>query len=332
MRLPDRGPSLVEPRRSWSLPTADRFPSFRALVLLVLVGLVLGTAGTVGLVAFFGGQWEHSGLAVVAVLALVALLATSLARRLAQPVSALEQGVLALKQGEQATPIEPSGPSELRTLAATFNDMAFEVHSKRIRLTVANEQLRAEVAAREKAQQALGESEARLRGANHTLIQIARSAAVTGGDLPAALRIITEATAEGIAAARASVWTFSPDRRRLVCRDLYDTRTKRHSNGDEISAGDYPAYFASLQEDRFISAHTAVTDWRTCELKARYLEPLDIGAMLDTGVLVRGQLAGVLCIEHVGGTRRWTADEEVVAGALSDFVTLALESHRPATP
>src|SRR5262249_8110917 len=57
-----------------------------------------------------------------------------------------------------------------------------------------------------------------------------------------------------------------------------------------------------------------------------YLEPNGITSMLDAAVRRRGELVGVICLEHVGRPRRWTTAEEIFACALADLVSLALEA------
>jgi GAF domain-containing protein len=47
--------------------------------------------------------------------------------------------------------------------------------------------------------------------------------------------------------------------------------------------------------------------------------------MLDVPIWVGGELAGVICCEHLGSTRSWDADDERFGHLLSSFLGLALE-------
>src|SRR5690606_6150524 len=69
---------------------------------------------------------------------------------------------------------------------------------------------------------------------------------------------------------------------------------------------------------RAIDAHNAQRDPRTRELSSGYLKTLGIGAMLDAGIRLGGEVVGVLCLEHVGPARTWQADEIAFAGELAD--------------
>src|SRR6185436_191305 len=63
----------------------------------------------------------------------------------------------------------------------------------------------------------------------------------------------------------------------------------------------------------------------TRELSTPYLEVHGITSMMDVPIWHKGRLYGVLCHEHVGPMRRWTSDEETLAGNLADLASLALE-------
>jgi signal transduction histidine kinase/DNA-binding response OmpR family regulator len=108
--------------------------------------------------------------------------------------------------------------------------------------------------------------------------------------------------------------------------DLYELTTASHSDGLTLRAKDHPSYFqALLREDRAMAVHNAHRDPRTKEFAERYLTPFKVGAMLDAPIRRKGQVVGVLCMEHVGKPRRWTVPEEQVTSSLATLVTLALE-------
>ena len=74
------------------------------------------------------------------------------------------------------------------------------------------------------------------------------------------------------------------------------------------------------------SAEDARTDPRTNELTDSYLIPLGITSMLDAGILMEGQLVGVVSLEHIGARRRWQSDEGAFAGTVASMVAQLLES------
>ncbi len=171
----------------------------------------------------------------------------------------------------------------------------------------------------------LRETESRLRRQNQVLVDLAKRSSVHDGDFEAALREITEAAAATLEIERVSVWLYTPDRQSIQCADLFERSMARHTSGFELKAQNYPAYFRALEEERSIAAHDAEHDPRTCEFADSYLRPLGITAMLDTPFRHLGQIAGVVCHEHVGASRTWTLEDENFTNAVADLVSLAID-------
>jgi hypothetical protein len=132
-----------------------------------------------------------------------------------------------------------------------------------------------------------------------------------------------------LAVARVSYWTLGRGGGSIVCRALYDRSKGGFEKGLELLARDYPRYFEALVTGTVIPAYDAMRDPRTSEFAEGYLRPLGIGAMLDIPVYSRGELVGVVCHEHVGGTRGWTMDEQQFAMSIGQMLSLAIAArHR----
>jgi two-component system sensor histidine kinase/response regulator len=170
--------------------------------------------------------------------------------------------------------------------------------------------------------------EARIRSSQEAMLRLARSQSASDGRLDVAIREITECASEVLDVERSSVWTYDAHETAIQCIDLFVRKDAAHDSGVVLPAASYPGYFRALKEERSIAAHDAHTDARTSEFSQGYLTPLGIGAMLDAPIRASGRMVGVLCNEHVGGARTWTADEERFAGSIADFVALALESQK----
>lgn len=160
-----------------------------------------------------------------------------------------------------------------------------------------------------------------------TLRKLAQSESLNSGELDQALPAITEACSQLLQAERTSIWLFDEQRTAITLMDLFEAAERRHSAGAMLLASDYPAYFQALvMEEWAISAHDAHRDPRTSEFATDYLIPLNIGAMLDAPIRQKGRVVGVLCTEHIGWPRQWTAYEEQFTSSLATMVTLALEA------
>ncbi len=168
----------------------------------------------------------------------------------------------------------------------------------------------------------------RLQHYQAALLKLTQSEAIYTGNIEHALRLITEAGSRVLEVERASVWVYQECGAALHLLDLYEASKGTHTAGHlTLSAADYPAYFAALErEDMAIAAEDAIQDPRTCEFAQDYLRRYGIGAMLDAPIRRRGAVIGVLCLEHVGDGRSWTAEEELLAGSMATLITLAMEA------
>ncbi len=176
---------------------------------------------------------------------------------------------------------------------------------------------------------AVSSVEQRLRSQNRTLLVLARSEALSAGDLLAAIRQITEAAAKTAGTARVSVWLLDEPGEHIECLDLYELALDRHSSGYRLKVADYPDYFAALEQVRIMAAPDARNDPLTREFTERYFSDLGIASILDAPVRVDGRTVGVLWLEHVGALRNWPTEDQHFAGSIADFVALAIQAeHR----
>jgi len=158
------------------------------------------------------------------------------------------------------------------------------------------------------------------------LVALAKRMGSPHGDLQSTLREITEAAAATLQVLRCGVWLYDESRSNLACVDLFDANTGEHSADLHLSADTSPRYFAALEHERAIAAVDACNDPRTSEFRDIYLKPHSITSMLDAPIRIRGQMIGMVCNEHCGEPRPWSADEMNLAGTFADFVGLAIEA------
>lgn len=128
-------------------------------------------------------------------------------------------------------------------------------------------------------------------------------------DLAETLHAILRTVAETMKVERVSVWFFDEKFSEMTCRELFQLGVGYHSQGTRLKAANYPRYFSAMRQQRVIAAADARRDPQTSEFTKGYLVPLDIHAMLDVPIRRRGKMVGVVCHEHTGDVRAWTADE-----------------------
>lgn len=137
-------------------------------------------------------------------------------------------------------------------------------------------------------------------------------------------REITEHAAQLVGISRASVWYLEDGGHALACVDAYDARRKEHEAGERISTDEAGPYLEAIRNERTVAASDARRDPRTSCLRARYLEPRGLAALLDTPIWSRGALLGVLCCEHEA-VRRWSRGERELALFLGQLAALGEE-------
>lgn len=159
------------------------------------------------------------------------------------------------------------------------------------------------------------------------LVGLAKSEPWVRGELKGTLREVTEAAARTMDIERVNIWLFDAERSRMRCIEHFELSSGEHTDGGtELAAVDYPDYFRALAEERTIVADDARGDPRTREFTAGYLDVHGITSMLDAPLRSSGEVVGIICHEHIGAPRTWTAEEQNLAGSLADFASLALES------
>lgn len=158
-----------------------------------------------------------------------------------------------------------------------------------------------------------------------TCVELISQRALFLGDVQSTVRRIDEAASEALDVARVSVWFLDEHRTKITCADLFERAERRHSAGTELFAKDFAPYFHALTTERTIAAHDAQSDGRTSCFTPSYLRPLGIGAMLDVPIWHGSKMVGVVCHEHLGGPRTWTADEESFAYVVANLVALSLD-------
>ncbi|MGH9845264.1 MAG: ATP-binding protein [Blastocatellia bacterium] len=158
------------------------------------------------------------------------------------------------------------------------------------------------------------------------LKEISRSQVWESRGLGDAFRQINEISARALGVERGSIWLFNEKHIRLTCQDLYETSDNYHSGSEDLSAKEYPFFFAAIEDGCTIAAADVHHDSRTHEFSEIYWQMFGIGSMLAAPIMVWGRIVGVVCHEHVGPMRHWTPEEEVFAGSVADFIAMAIEA------
>jgi PAS domain S-box-containing protein len=211
--------------------------------------------------------------------------------------------------------------SEIRQLNASLEKRVAE---RTIELVRSNDQLKG-------AEEKLRKSSEQVQKHRDVLLELAHSGK---SDLATALQKICSLSAATLNVARVSYWSLQENDSAIDCEVLYllDKESfDEQFKGARLGFSDCPAYFEAIAAaKRPIVADRVLTHRATSGLAENYLKPLGISSMLDAPVWVRGEVVGVLCHEHCGPARDWSAEEVDFVSALAATVSLALEESKRA--
>ena len=172
----------------------------------------------------------------------------------------------------------------------------------------------------------LREGAERLKKHNDTLLAINRSGAMDSGDLEIALQEIAAAAARTLDCDRVSIWFFNEAKTGMNCEELFEKIQSRHERGDYLELAEYPNFFEHLMAERVLSVDDIEGDSRAFELIENYFKPRGVRAMMNSAIMVGGQVAGFICHENVKGARVWTIEEQNFSGSMADLVSRAVSA------
>ncbi len=138
---------------------------------------------------------------------------------------------------------------------------------------------------------------------------------------------LLETSATTLGVERVSFWSIQ-DEGRAIRRENQYYLSSGENDPESLLLTDamLPVYFSSLHEGMsLIVSPDARKDPRLLEFQEGEFGYLEIGAMLDAPVHRQGRLSGIICHEHVGGPREWSARDIDFARHVAQWVALALE-------
>jgi len=157
-------------------------------------------------------------------------------------------------------------------------------------------------------------------------LDLVRRAVHDGDTLERAYAHAVKLSAETLQVARVGVWLFEDDMQSIRCVVSHEIGHGTAATGERIDLRACPEYAKALATRRAISADEARADPRTMELNP-YFERHGITSLLDSPIFRQGEAVAILCHEHVGEPRSWSAGDKHFAATVSDMLGVYLEQH-----
>lgn len=168
------------------------------------------------------------------------------------------------------------------------------------------------------------------RRADQLIHDLASSPHVVAGDVEAALPAIAGTAAEITGVDRVGIWLMVGDEEDvLACRALWERGSGVRLDPGPSPSGPYRAYryYDILRAERVLAVHDVYSDPRVSEFADNYYPERGVLSTLDAPIMVRGDLAGVICLESTTPPpRHWTSEDENAAISLAEIVSHLLEA------
>ncbi|MGD8688412.1 MAG: EAL domain-containing protein [Gammaproteobacteria bacterium] len=186
------------------------------------------------------------------------------------------------------------------------------------------DELSSEATERQRMEDTIRQGDKRTRRQGQLLLDLAREASISTGELGTALPVIAEKASRAIQCSRVSIWFFDEDYRELRCVHIYEEGLHDDQPGVVLHRRGEGRLFQRLERTRTFAVTDSRSDRRVNEFFESYFHPFNVTSLLGAPFRRGGTVRGVICMEHVGYPRQWTRDERNFASSIADFVALAI--------
>ena len=137
---------------------------------------------------------------------------------------------------------------------------------------------------------------------------------------------VNEKTAFLIEADRFSIWLFSNDGKKLICRDLYTKKNHEHRAFEELEADSYPQFFKTLAAQRSFISDQVANDARLDEIRNKWIAPNAVKSLMSVPLRGHGRLLGIMSYERTQEVKEWNLEDREFCSSVADLVALAIET------
>lgn len=138
------------------------------------------------------------------------------------------------------------------------------------------------------------------------------------------LRNILKIASTNCSIDRVSYWAFLPDG--IRCESMYYLNSDRFEKNFVIDKERHPLYFKTIETGVQIVASNVYDNATTQELCFEYFPKNNIKSLLDTPILINGEIIGILCFEKIETTTEWDNEDINFSRSIADLIAIAIES------
>ncbi|MGC4039711.1 MAG: PAS domain S-box protein [Flavobacterium sp.] len=123
---------------------------------------------------------------------------------------------------------------------------------------------------------------------------------------------------------RVSYWVMLKEG--IRCESMYYLSSDRFEKNFVIDRERHPLYFKNIETGNQIVASNVYDNSITQELCFDYFPKNNIKSLLDTPILINGEIIGILCFEKVEKTIEWDNEDINFSRSVADLIAIAIES------
>ncbi|GAB2587214.1 sensor domain-containing phosphodiesterase [Nitrincola alkalisediminis] len=166
------------------------------------------------------------------------------------------------------------------------------------------------------------QSETRAKAQRVAIAKLALNSNLIDGDMTDAVRFLLRTLSEALEVDRTSFWILN--NHDLHCIVAYHAQDESFSDGQVILRENIPRYFKILKSAEVISIDNTQKDVRLLEWSDLYTKKLGISSLIDAGIFIDGEVAGLISAEHLGPPRQWHLDEQSFVSTVAAIATQLL--------
>jgi two-component sensor histidine kinase len=155
---------------------------------------------------------------------------------------------------------------------------------------------------------------------------LTKSVHISEGDDSEMAKVILYSASHFLKIPRANAWLMNDDETKLTCLAAFDRDKETYYLENDLLESSFPVYFNHIRRNDIIISFDARSEIFNSELLNSYLIPFNIFSMMEVPIVMAGKLKGIICFENTGEIRNWTNDEQHFALALTQLLTLTLET------
>ena len=169
----------------------------------------------------------------------------------------------------------------------------------------------------------LDSKNANLESYINTILDLSRSKEVVDGEFGKAVEKVCSTLCDVIKVSRVSYWSYNPEQDSIACRYMFPAHFFR-----EIThkLQEFPVYGQQIKEKKIIAAKNVMVDPTTVEFCKHYLKEHQVCSMMDSPLVINGQLVGIICCENIDEEHEWRAEEMLLVSSICDILTISYKA------